>query len=330
MFDIRCWKCKHDTRVGLISYWYPHWKDIEQPDTSSTEGIIEEPISYIKQDEIPGNFISKLNTHYGTRLKFDYSETMHESYLMNHCAQCGAKIGDWPMIDKVISERSSVNFKKVYIEYSLASIDEVNLDLVKRKAREQEINEYKTHNYTKRISVKITDFFYRSGKKYREIYYQNVIVRDDTPVGISVWNDRGKKIFSKYGEIDKVQKLSELAVKADIDKNRFVSVIIDEREWLPWERGLKYELIDTDKSPFIFSWDNVRKEWIHQDQKLPEICYPVNKYDVNREQVPIIIIEPPKRKGICVFCGENTIEWWSFNGKNNTCKCNKCREKGLV
>lgn len=35
-----------------------------------------------------------------------------------------------------------------------------------------------------------------------------------------------------------------------------------------------------------------------------------------------------KRRGVCVFCGTYTDDWWSFIGENGTCKCNPCLRKG--
>ena len=32
---------------------------------------------------------------------------------------------------------------------------------------------------------------------------------------------------------------------------------------------------------------------------------------------------------VCVFCLVKTSEWWSYNGVDNTCKCNECAKKGI-
>jgi hypothetical protein len=36
------------------------------------------------------------------------------------------------------------------------------------------------------------------------------------------------------------------------------------------------------------------------------------------------------KEGRCVFCGEVTREWWSFDGTTGTCKCNACKRGGIV
>lgn len=49
------------------------------------------------------------------------------------------------------------------------------------------------------------------------------------------------------------------------------------------------------------------------------------------DQVPNhkeLINEVPEDKwGVCEICGERTNEWWDYDGKTGTCKCNKCKKK---
>jgi hypothetical protein len=49
----------------------------------------------IRFNAFPRQFLEKLNKQYHTHISDDYSNTMSESYLMNHCGKCGAKIGDF-------------------------------------------------------------------------------------------------------------------------------------------------------------------------------------------------------------------------------------------
>lgn len=35
-----------------------------------------------------------------------------------------------------------------------------------------------------------------------------------------------------------------------------------------------------------------------------------------------------KPKGACIFCGQITNDWWSYDGKTETCKCNSCYKEG--
>ncbi len=45
-----------------------------------------------------------------------------------------------------------------------------------------------------------------------------------------------------------------------------------------------------------------------------------NMYE-NREQEDYVVEE---KWGVCEFCGENTNDWWSYEGKTKKCKCKKC------
>lgn len=35
-----------------------------------------------------------------------------------------------------------------------------------------------------------------------------------------------------------------------------------------------------------------------------------------------------KAVGTCVFCGEETTDWWSYDGKTGMCKCRRCLKQG--
>jgi hypothetical protein len=34
--------------------------------------------------------------------------------------------------------------------------------------------------------------------------------------------------------------------------------------------------------------------------------------------------------GKCVFCGKETQDWWSYDGRTGQCKCNSCKQQGKV
>lgn len=38
--------------------------------------------------------------------------------------------------------------------------------------------------------------------------------------------------------------------------------------------------------------------------------------------------QPAEREGACVFCGEITTDWWSYDGRTGTCKCRACLRAG--
>ncbi len=45
-----------------------------------------------------------------------------------------------------------------------------------------------------------------------------------------------------------------------------------------------------------------------------------------RNPVPVL----QEREGVCLLCGTRTRDWWIFNGKDGTCQCKTCRQKGVI
>ena len=39
------------------------------------------------------------------------------------------------------------------------------------------------------------------------------------------------------------------------------------------------------------------------------------------------IRKPETKEGVCVYCGQRTRDWWTYDGKTGECKCNPCRER---
>lgn len=40
------------------------------------------------------------------------------------------------------------------------------------------------------------------------------------------------------------------------------------------------------------------------------------------------VYRPPESKGICIFCGEETLDWWYYDNSTRKCKCKKCLRSG--
>jgi len=119
--EANCWKCHRKTKVVLLSSWFPMWDD---PDKLGSVwcGYSESEISYyeyIPFNRIPSGFWVKLNRDYGTNLSVDWSKTVSEKYLMNHCIKCGAKIGDFYLCELITDGSGQFLGKKVTIDFKL-------------------------------------------------------------------------------------------------------------------------------------------------------------------------------------------------------------------
>ena len=133
-------------------------------------------------------------------------------------------------------------------------------ELARRKAQEK--SEYHQHNYLETIYAKMVDFYYPSGKQYREIYYMSKRIRNDKPTGIFVKSEK-EGLVRLDGEIDTAlieKAFLETQVKIDERSSR-CRAFIDTYEWLPWVYGKKYYRWDTERYPFRYGWDQEHKKW---------------------------------------------------------------------
>jgi hypothetical protein len=94
-----CWKCGASIKVVKSFHWYPKWSDLDENG------------SYVPFNSVPSQFISKLNKQAGTDLREDYSKTMHQKYIMNHCSRCHVKIGNFFMHESEGEDRVFVDFE---------------------------------------------------------------------------------------------------------------------------------------------------------------------------------------------------------------------------
>jgi len=37
---------------------------------------------------------------------------------------------------------------------------------------------------------------------------------------------------------------------------------------------------------------------------------------------------PKEREGVCEICGRKTNDWWYYDGKTGTCRCQDCKRQG--
>ena len=130
------------------------------------------------------------------------------------------------------------------------------------KIKEQREKEYKQHNYSEIIYSKMVDFYFPSGRKYRELYYLMKVVRNDKP-GVFVKTEKNEVFWQQNGEIN--EALTEFAFDAtrrEVDRRRKFSEVVDEREWLPWVHGKKYLARDVERYIFRYKWDESVRKWV--------------------------------------------------------------------
>ena len=194
---------------------------------------------------------------------------------------------------------------------------------IKRKA------EYRQHNHNEIIFAKLVDYYYPSGKKYRETYYIMKVVRNDKPVGVLVETAKWGVLLQKFGDISNtLLEASRQSVKLEIDRKRISGVIIDERKWVPWTSGNKFVARDIDRNPFLYEWDGTKRKWVKQEQQSLDSSDSSPNTKFSRPADTVDIPDVPPQAGVCLHCGLTTTNWWWFDGATRECKCRKCRQKG--
>ena len=127
--------------------------------------------------------------------------------------------------------------------------------------------EYRKHNYEDILYSKLVDFYFYSGKKYRESFYLKKVIRNDKPVGMLVQRKSdGEIIFNREGVDDSI--LTSAFKSTELDTRRAVAKIISDWDWLPWTRGKKYNTFNIEQYPYLYKWDAGTREWEKQERQI--------------------------------------------------------------
>lgn len=196
------------------------------------------------------------------------------------------------------------------------------------RLRERRLDEFRKHNYSETIAANMVDFYYPSGKKYREVYYLMKVIRNDKYVGVWIKN-RGKELILRQDGAISEELLRELAInkiRSEVDRKcQSSGAIVDDRELTSWVPGKKFVAQDIERYPFIYVWDGGVRKWVKRErQKLVSW----NTQPKEMHITPQDTIDITKQEGVCIFCGQTTTDWWTRDGATGKCKCYKCRDEG--
>ncbi len=138
-----------------------------------------------------------------------------------------------------------------------------------REEKQRKQREYEQDNYDGIHSAKMVDFYFKSGKKYREVYYVMKKIKDKKWVKAWVKTEKNQVIASENAPITKnsLRRLNEAVKKQIAEYQSKGAVIVDEfMAWRLWEKGQKFVARDIDKFPFRYSlenfWDEEQSRWI--------------------------------------------------------------------
>jgi len=133
---VDCYRCHHETKIVLLSTWYPMWGQREGSESYMSIGNYD--ICYhdnLSNNEVPYAFWNQINSKFGTKLSIDFSKTVQSKYLMNHCSHCGAKIGDAFLYEAIV-EKAQANIgastiEKVEILFTLTDWEKKKIENTK-------------------------------------------------------------------------------------------------------------------------------------------------------------------------------------------------------
>jgi hypothetical protein len=131
------------------------------------------------------------------------------------------------------------------------------------KLREQREREYRQQNYDEIIYSKLVDYYFPSGKKYRETYLVVKYVRNNKPSGILVKTEKNVIVIEQIAEnFEAVLQLAFNTTELKIITRYKPDTIIDNWEWLPWVYGKKYFARDIERYPIRYKWDEGVRKWL--------------------------------------------------------------------
>lgn len=190
----------------------------------------------------------------------------------------------------------------------------------------QERLQHQQKNFERIVETKLSDLYFKSGKKYREMFFLMEQLVDGKRV--KVWVKTQKEIIAIENSpvTDKSLEKLRQAVAQRLDSHRRNGAIVDNYiNWQPWVAGKKYVARDTHRHPFRYSWDEEQKKWVKPSVKKR---MPLPTYDKDNfpHKVESPYFDQPKI-GTCRYCGITTDDWVEYDGKTKQCKCRNCKDK---
>jgi len=133
---------------------------------------------------------------------------------------------------------------------------------------------YQKRNRTYIHAAKMVDFYYPSGKKYREVFYTKVQIRDGKRVKAWVEVAWGKVIGQVHAKstlsIEDFRVLTSGANDYIAGRAERSGALTDTvAKWRHWVNGEKFHPADIDRYPFRYEWFGEAGEWHNADLSLP-------------------------------------------------------------
>jgi hypothetical protein len=136
----------------------------------------------------------------------------------------------------------------------------------RRQADERALARFENaqRNYEDIHSAKMVDFYFSSGKKYREVYYAIKRVRNGEVVRTWVRTETNEVIVTADGPMtEETARFLNAAIKRRLHARQARGALVDEVvPWRPWKPGKKFVARDVDQFPFKFYWSTSERKWV--------------------------------------------------------------------
>lgn len=135
---------------------------------------------------------------------------------------------------------------------------------VLRNQVEQEREESRFKNFEAIYSAKMVDYYFQSGRKYREAYYAVKKVQNGEWVEAWIETEKGQTLASEKAPItDESRRRLNETLKKHIAGFRDKGAIVDEfMKWRTWQKGNRFLVRDTNRFPFRYLWHTEQRRWI--------------------------------------------------------------------
>ncbi len=190
------------------------------------------------------------------------------------------------------------------------------------------------------VAVRLIDFYYSSGKKYRSVFVIQNRVKDGNILYAEL-QEAGTQRRTIARQLPSISAESyerlRTALKVDIKKKRENNTIIDDStSWVEKpERFHPKKFLDTDRYPY--KYDLIDGKWKKVESKpyyFPEMPshYFTPHADNSSQKVkePSVVDRPRSfldNEYPCEKCGKVTSDWVSAKHGIKTCICRECSEK---
>lgn len=139
-------------------------------------------------------------------------------------------------------------------------------ELKAQQERQRRQQEYRKNNYDEVLYARLVDFYYPSGKKWREWYFIKRRIKNNQVVGGVLTVQKGDNIAEQPAPFgfEAIDYLKSACQKHINNKGPQGTVIDQHMEWQLWVPGQKFYILDLERFPFRYEWDDKKRLWIQR------------------------------------------------------------------